>query len=326
MKAIVCTAYGPPDVLQLVTLDNPVAGDDDVIVKVHAATVTMGDCELRNLTLPTWTRIPMRIFMGYRKPRKFTPGMEFSGVVETVGKHVSAFKKGDAVFGSSGIKMGANAEYVKVKTKALAPKPAAVSFSEAATIIVGGINALHFLRKANLHEGQKVLVIGAGGSIGSYAVMFAKFFGAHVTGVDHPNKLDKIKSMGADNVVDYTREDFAKQEMKYDVIFDVVYSSSFSKCMHALKDDGCYLMANTNPTRMIKGAWLSRRTKKRVVFALAEENLADMNYIASLIATGKIKPFIDKHFPLAETPAAHRYVEEGRKTGNVIIDVVTNNA
>jgi NADPH:quinone reductase-like Zn-dependent oxidoreductase len=322
MKAIFCTAYGPPEVLQLTEVPKPIPGDNDVLVKIHAATVTMGDCELRNLTLPMWTRIPIRMIMGYRKPRKFIPGMEFSGVVESVGKNVIGFKTGDAVMGSSGMQMGACAEYKRVKPRSLAIKPETVSFEDAATIIVGGLNALHFLRRASLVAGQQVLVIGAGGSIGSYAVLLAKHFGAEVTAIDSTPKLDAIKKSGADHVIDYTREDFTKSGKKYDVIFDVVYGSSFSACINALKDDGCYLMANTNPTRMLRGLWTSWTTRKRIIFALAGESVVDMQYIAELIASGKIKPIIDKRFPLAQTAAAHRYVEEGHKTGNVIINVL----
>ena len=321
MKAILCTAYGSPDVLQLTEVTKPIPGDDDVLVKVHAATVTMGDCELRNLTLPMWTRIPARLIMGYSKPRKFIPGMEFSGTVESVGKNVTTFKMGDAVMGSSGMQMGSCAAYKKVKASSLAIKPEAVSFEDAATIIVGGLNALHFLRKANIAAGQKVLVIGAGGSIGSYAVLLAKLFGAEVTAVDSTPKLDAIKKSGADHVIDYTKEDFTKNGKKYDVIFDVVYGSSFNACINALTDEGCYLMANTNPTRMLRAVWKSWITKKKIIFALAGESVADMKYIADLIAAGKIKPLIDKRYPLAQTAAAHRYVEEGHKTGNVVIHV-----
>ncbi len=322
MKAIVCTAYGSPDVLQLTEVEKPIPGDNDVLVKVHAATVTMGDCELRNLTLPAWTRIPVRLIMGYNTPQNFIPGMEFSGVVESVGKNVVNVKKDDAVFGMSGMEMGSNAEYKKVKSSFVAIKPSAVSFEDAATIIVGGLNAIHFLRKANITAGKKVLVIGAGGSIGSYGVLLAKFFGAEVTAVDTTHKLDIIKKLGADHVIDYTKEDFAKNGKKYDVIFDVVYGSSFSACTNALQEDGCYLMANTNPTRMLLGLWKSWTTQKKFIFALAGPSIPDMNYIADLIASGKIKPLIDKRYSLEQTAAAHRYVEGGFKTGNVIITIV----
>lgn len=322
MKAIVCSAYGPPEVLQLTEVSKPIPGDKDVLVKVYAATVTMGDCELRNLTLPLWTRIPIRLIMGYRKPRRFIPGMEFSGVVEAIGKKVTSFKIGDAVFGSSGMQMGANAEYKKVKASgSLAIKPSSVSFEEAATVIVGGLNALHFLRKAMIHKGQKVLVIGAGGSIGTYGVLFAKYFGAEVTAVDNTHKLETIRKIGADYVIDYTKESFATQGKKYDVIFDVVYGTSFTQCIEVLQDDGCYLMANTDPVRMLCGLWTSWTTKKRVVFSLANESVEDMKYIADLIASEKMKPVIDKYYPLEQTPEAHRYVENGFKTGNVIIRI-----
>src|SRR5688572_20652335 len=258
MQAIVYEAYGGPDVLKQKIVDRPSLGDNDALVKIHAATVTMGDCELRNLTLPLWTRIPVRLIMGYRKPRKITPGMEFAGVIESVGKDVVRFKKGDAVFGSSGMGMGGNAEDKKIKANgSLTIKPPAVSFEDAATIVVGGLNALHFLRKANIRPGQQVLVIGAGGSIGSYGVLLAKFFGAEVTAIDSTHKLDTIKKIGADHVIDYTKEDFTRKGKKYDVIFDVVYGSSFSGCLSVLKDDGYYLMANTNPTRMLRGVWES---------------------------------------------------------------------
>jgi NADPH:quinone reductase-like Zn-dependent oxidoreductase len=322
MKAIVCTAYGPPDVLQLTEVEKPIPGDNDVLIRIHAATVTMGDCELRNLTLPMWTQIPVRIIMGYNKPRNFTPGMEFSGVVESIGKNVIDFRVGDAVFGMSGMEMGSNAEYKKSKASFITIKPSAVSFEDAATIAVGGLNALHFLRKANIISGTKVLVIGAGGSIGSYAVQLAKFFGAEVTAVDSTHKLDMLNKSGADFIIDYTEEDFAMSDKKYNVVFDVVYSSSYSKCMDVLEEDGCYLMANTSPGRMLKGLWTSWTTNKKIIFALAGVSIPDMNYLAELIGSGKIKPLIDKRYPLEQTAAAHAYVEAGNKTGNVIIKIV----
>lgn len=322
MKAVICSSYGPPEVLQLREIEKPVPGDNEILIKIYAATVTMGDCELRNLTLPLWTRIPMRLFMGYKKPKRFIPGMELAGVVESVGKNVTTFKKGDPVFASGGIRMGGCAEYKCLpSSSSIAIKPDNVSFGEAATIIVGGLNALHFLRKANIKPGQKVLVIGAGGSIGTYGVLLAKFYGAEVTGVDHSIKLNMIKAIGADHVIDYTKEDFAQNGVKYDVIFDTVYQSSFSKCIRTLKDDGCYLMANTGPRRMLLGLWISWITRKKVIFALASESVEDMSYLAELIASGKIKPVIDKSYFLEEIVEAHRYVEEGRKKGCLVINV-----
>lgn len=320
MKAIKCTGYGPPDMLKLTDVEKPVPGDNDVLIRIYTSTVTKGDCELRSLTLPLWTRIPMRIFMGYTRPRNFITGMEFAGEIESVGKHVTAYKKGDQVFASSGMSMGANAEYKCCPAKSpLAIKPSEVSFEDAATIPVGGINALHFLRKTKIQPGQKVLVIGAGGCIGTYGVQLAKFYGAEVTAVDRASKLDMLRSIGADKVIDYEREDFSANSMKYDVIFDLVYESSFSKCLRALKDNGVYLMANTGPLRMFRGLWVSCWTRKKIFFALAEETIADLSHLAELIATGKLKPVIDKIYPLEQTAAAHAYVDEGNKKGCIVI-------
>jgi 2-desacetyl-2-hydroxyethyl bacteriochlorophyllide A dehydrogenase len=322
MKAILCTAYGGPDVLRLVDVEKPTPKPTEVLVKVVASTVTFGDCEIRNLTLPAWTRFPVRMIMGYRKPKRLIPGMEFSGVVESVGNKVTNFKPGDAVFGSTGMAMGGNAEYVCRSAKAeLAIKPESVSFEDAATITVGGINAYHFLRMANLQQGQKVLVIGAGGSIGTWAVLMAKYYGAEVTAVDHTGKIEMLRSIGAHQVIDYTKEDFSSRREKYDVIFDAVYKSSFSKCVGSLSKTGCYLMANTGPLRMFRGVWTEWTSKKKIKFALAAEKEKDLTFLANLIATGKIKPVIDRTYSLEETIEAHRYVEKGLKKGNVIISV-----
>ena len=256
MKAILCTAYGPPDVLKLVEIDQPRPRENEVLIKIHTSTVTLGDCEMRTLTLPLWTQIPLRLFMGYNKPRHYIPGMELAGVVEAIGKKVTSLKEGDPVFCSSGIRMGANAEYIcRSASTPIAIKPAGLTFEDAATIMVGGINALHFLRKAHIQPGQKVLIIGAGGSIGTYGVQLAKMYGAQVTAVDHPSKLDMLRNIGADHVIDYTTEDFAQNGVKYDVIFDVIYTSSFDKCIASLTDTGCYLMANSNPSRMLKACF-----------------------------------------------------------------------
>ena len=322
MKAVICTAYGPPEVLHLKEVEKPVPGDNDVLIKIYAATVTMGDCELRGLTLPLWTRIPMRLYMGYRKPQKFIPGMELSGVIESVGKNVVSFKPGDPVFGSGGMGMGANAEYKCQRyTSGLAIKPAGVSFEQAATIPVGGLNALHFLRKAKIRAGQKVLVNGAGGSIGTYGVQLAKLYGAEVTAVDSTEKLDMLRSIGADHVIDYTQEDFARNGEKYDVIFDTVYKTRFSRCINSLKEDGYYLMANPGPRRMLRALWVSWTTRKNVIFEFAGESVEDLNHIAQLMASGKLKAVIDRHYPLDQVQEAHEYVGRGMKKGNVVIVV-----
>ena len=246
--------------------------------------------------------------------------MEFAGIVEAAGTKVSTLKPGDAIFGSTGMAMGGNAEYVCRSARSpLGIKPGNVSFEDAATIPVGGINALHFLKMANIGPGQKVLVIGAGGSIGTWSVLLAKFYGAEVTAVDHTGKLAMLGSAGADHVIDYTKEDFSTSGLKYDAIMDIVYKSSFTKCMRSLTDTGYYLMANTSPYRMLKGLWANITTSKKVKFALASETTADLNFLANLIATNKIKPVIDRTYPLEQTMEAHAYVEQGLKKGSVII-------
>lgn len=322
MKAIVCTRYGPPETLEVREIEKPDIGHDDVLVRICAATVTMGDCELRSLTLPPWTRFPMRVYMGYSKPRSFIPGMEFSGIVEVIGRNVKNFKAGDEVFGSSGMGMSANAEYIRRPARSsLAIKPPKVSFEEAATIPVGGNNALHFLRKGNVGVGKKLLVIGGGGAIGSYGVLLAKYYGAEVTAVDSTTKIDMLRNIGADHVIDYTQGPYLLDGLKYDVIFDTVYRSSYSQCINALTDDGVYLMANPGPRRMLRSLLTSRFSDKKVVFQFAGETVEDFNYLAGLIAEGKIKPVIDKTFPLEKTAEAHAYVDSGNKKGCVVIQV-----
>jgi NADPH:quinone reductase-like Zn-dependent oxidoreductase len=320
MKAIVCTRYGSPEVLKLQEVEKPVPRDNEVLIRICASSVTMGDCEIRTLSLPQWTRLPLRLIMGYSKPRRYIPGMELSGTVESVGKKVTSLKEGDAVFGSSGMSFGANAEYICRPARAMAIKPGNVSFADAATIPVGGINAFHFLKKAHIQPGQKVVVIGAGGSIGTYAVLLAKMLGAEVTAVDSTYKVDLLRTLGADHVIDYTAADFTQNGVKYDVILDTVYQSSFDKCVEALTPTGCYLMANTNPSRMLRALWTERATRKKMVFALAEETVEDFNHIAMLISSGKIKPVIDRTYPLEKIPEAHAYVEAGLKKGCLVIE------
>lgn len=244
-------------------------------------------------------------------------------MVESVGKNVVRFKKGDPVFGSGGMGMGANAEYkIKRHTSGLAIKPPGVSFEEAATIPVGGLNALHFLRKAKIRPGQKVLVNGAGGSIGTYGVQLAKLYGAEVTAVDSGDKLDMLRTIGADHAIDYTQEDFSRSGEKYDVIFDMVYRSRFARCINSLKENGCYLMANPGPRRMLLALWVSRTTSKKVIFEFAGERVEDLDHLAQLMASGKLRAVIDRRFPLERIQEAHAYVGARRKKGSVVVEVV----
>ena len=322
MKAIACSGYGPPEVLNVVELPRPDPRDNEVLIRIRASTVTMGDCELRGLTLPWWTRIPMRLYLGYAKPVRWIPGMEFSGIIEAIGRRVTKFKPGNAVIGSAGMSMGGNAEYKCLSEHAaIAIKPSGVSFEEAASIPVGGLNALHFLRKAKVRPGNKVLVIGAGGSIGCFGVQLAKFFGAEVTAIDRTDKIEMLRSIGADHVVDFTKKDFTSSQERYDVIFDLVYTSNFSACIKALNKKGCYLMANPSPSRMFRALWISSATEKTVVFELAGEKAEDLEFLADLVASKKIRSVVDRCFPLEQIVQAHRYVDTGSKKGSVVITI-----
>jgi NADPH:quinone reductase-like Zn-dependent oxidoreductase len=321
MKAVVLTRYGSPEMLQLQQVEKPTPGDHDVLIRIIASTVTLGDCEIRTLTLPWWTRFPVRLVTGFPQPKKFIPGMEMSGVIEAVGKKVTEFKPGDAVFSSSGLAMGGNAEYICRPAKSpIALKPSGASFEEVATLPVGGINALHFLRKANIQPGQKVLIIGAGGSIGTYGVQIARLYGAEVTAVDCGAKLQMLQNIGAQQVIDYQKEDFASRSIKYDVIFDMIYDTSFSKCIGCLTETGIYLMANPSPAKMIRSVWVSLTTRKKAIFQFAAENTEDLTHLANHVATRRIRPVIDKRFSLDSLPQAHEYVEKNLKQGCVIIN------
>ena len=330
MKAIVWTKYGPPEVLQLREVAKPAPKETEVLIRIHATTVTAGDCEMRSLKFPVWLSLPMRIYAGIKNPQRVTIlGQELAGEIESVGKDVKLFKKGDKVFATTGFGFGAYAEYKclpeEPKMGALASKPVNMTYEEAAAVPTGGLEALHFLRKGNIQSGQKVLIIGAGGSIGTFAVQLARYFGAEVTGVDSTGKLDMLRSIGADQVIDYTQEDFTKSGETYDVIFDVVGKSSFSRSLRSLKQNGRYLLANPGLTQMVRGPWTSMISSKKVLFGAASQKTEDLIFLKELIEAGKIKPVIDRRYPLELTAEAHSYVETGEKTGNVVITVEQNN-
>lgn len=327
MKAIICTKYGPPDVLQLKEIPKPVPRDNELLIKIHAATATGGDCEIRRFKIHILFWLPLRIIMGIRKPKKNTIlGQELAGEIEAVGKNVKRFKPGDPVFGTPGMGFGAYAKYICLpETRMLAIKPTNMSYEEAATVPMGGYNALHFIRKANIQPGQKVLIYGASGSIGTMAVQLARYYGAEVTGVCSSANLDMVKSLGAVKVIDYTKEDFTKNGEIYDVILDVPGKSSFSGSLRSLKKDGLYLLANTRLLDMIRALWTSMTSDKKVIFEFASEKTEDLIYLKKLIEAGEIKPVIDRHYPLEQTAEAHRYVENGHKMGNVVITVEHHN-
>ncbi|MBC8061688.1 MAG: NAD(P)-dependent alcohol dehydrogenase [Clostridiaceae bacterium] len=323
MKAIVWTKYGSPEVLELKEVEKPIPKNNEVLIRIHATTVTAGDCEMRGLKISMMLRLIIRIYFGLIKPRKTILGQELAGEIESVGKEVKLFRKGDQVFATSGINFGAYAEYIcmpeKPKQGVLATKPANMTYEEAASVPVGGLEALHYLRKGNIQRGQKVLINGAGGSIGTSAIQLAKHFGAEVTGVDNTEKLDVMRSIGADKVIDFTREDFTKSGETYDVIFDVIGKSVFSHSVKSLKHNGRYLIGNPGLIQMVKGLWTTMTSNKKVMFGSAIQKTEDLIFLKELIEAGKIKQVIDRRYPIEQIVEAHRYVDNGHKKGNLVI-------
>src|SRR3990172_2831 len=286
MKAIVWTRYGPPDVLQLRDVEQPTPKANEVLIRVLATTVTAGDCEMRSLRIPVSLRLLLRMYNGLRKPKRVTIlGQEVAGEIESVGRDVRHRKNGDHVFAATGIHFGAYAEYICLPEDGMETKPANITYEEAAAIPVGGLNALHFLRKASIRSGHKVLINGAGGSIGTMAVQLAKSFGAEVTAVDSTRKLDMLRSIGADHVIDYTQEDFTKIGDTYDVIFDVVGKGPFSGCLRSLKERGIYLVGNPTLSRRVRGRWASttcsngyRRSMTVLIFPASMSSLRNIRF------------------------------------------------
>ncbi|MEQ5979421.1 NAD(P)-dependent alcohol dehydrogenase [Bacillus cereus] len=299
MKAIICTKYGPPNVLQLQNVEKPKPKKNEVLVKIHATSVSTGDCRIRGFNSPLLFWIPMRIILGFRKPRKPILGVELSGEIEDIGTDVTQFKKGDTVFALTELNLGGYAEYTCVHESGLiALKPTNVTYEEAAVIPFGGTSALHFLRKGQIKKGQRVLIYGASGSVGTAAVQLAKYFGATVTAICSSSNFDLVTALGADNVIDYMKEDFTKRGEHYDIIFDAVGKYKKSLCTDALMPNGKYVSVNG---------------------MMAKVSKEDMNLLKQLAETEKLKPVIDRTYRLEEIAEAHIYVEKGHKKGNVSI-------
>jgi len=320
VKAIVCTTYGPPEVLQLQEVEKPTPKDNEVLIKVHAAIVGPADCAFRK-------GVPfiVKILYGFKKPKYSIMGVELAGEIEAVGKDVKSLKIGDQVFGMSVDTFGAYAEYKCLpEDKPLVTKPANLTYEEAAGVCDGATTALTFLRdKAQLQRGQKVLINGASGSVGTFAVQLAKYFGAEVTGVCSTTNLELVKSLGADKAIDYTKDDFTKTGQTYDVIFDAVGKSSFSRCKGSLTQKGVYLSTVPTLSIVIEMLWTWKSKGKKAIFAAAglEQNKENLNFLKGLAEEGQIKSIIDRRYPLEQIVEAHRYAEKGHKKGNVVITV-----
>ena len=324
MKAIVCTKYGPPEVLQLKEVEKPTPRDNEVLIRVYATTVTPSDGLMRR-----GTPFIGRIILGLRKPRKKyrIPGIELAGEIESVGKDVKRFRKGEQVYGFRGFGTGACAEYKCMpENGSLAIKPTNLTYEEAAAVVDGATTALFFLRdKGNIQSGQKVLIIGASGSIGTFAVQLARYFGADVTGVCSTANVELVKSLGADRVIDYTKEDFTTRGETYNIIFDTVGKSSFSRCKGSLKQNGRYLVTTGGMILYyVLTLWTSMVGSKKFIWAMSIEKTEALMFLKGLIEAGKIKAVIDRRYPLEQTAEAHRYVERGHKKGNVVITVEHN--
>jgi len=326
MKAMIYTEYGSPDILHLKTIEKPMPQDNEVLIKVKATTVTSGDCRLRSTTVPSGLWLPTRIAFGLRKPRNTILGSELAGEIESVGKDVKRFKKGDQVFASTGFRSGTYTEYIRLPEEGvLAKKPANMTYEQAAAVPFGGLTALKFLREGNIQRGQKVLINGASGAVGTYAVQLAKYFGANVTGVCSTTNLELVKSLGADKVIDYTKKDFAKNGEAYDVLLDTVANGSFSRCIGSLKQQGRLLLVVVGLPQMVQGLWTGVTSSKQVISEPGSVKAEDLIFLKELIEAGKIKAVIDRCYPLEQIPEAHRYVDKGHKKGNVVIALEQNN-
>jgi len=320
MKAVVYEKYGPPEVLQLKEVEKPTPKDNEVLIKTHATTVTSADWRVRSLTVPAGFGLMMRLVFGVSRPKQPILGSELAGVVELVGKDVRKFKDGDPVFAFSDVAMGCYAEYKCMpEDGAVVPKPSSLTFEEAAALSFGGTTALDFLRRGKLQSGESVLVNGASGAVGTAAVQLARYFGAIVTGVCSTANMELVKSLGASHVIDYTHEDFTQNGETYDVIVDTVGNAPFSRSKDSLKDGGRLLMVLAGLSEMLQAPWVSMTSSKKVIAGPTTVLVEDLRFLAGLAEAGEFKPVIDRRYPFEQIAEAHRYVDTGRKKGNVVL-------
>lgn len=333
MKAVIYTQYGAPDVLHLADVPTPSPKDNEILIRVRATPVNFGDViarkfssiSPRQFSMPSIFWVFAKIAMGLRKPNKQILGSEFAGDVAAVGKAVTRFKVGDPVFGYRAMNFGANAEYLCIPEDSIvALKPANVSYEEAAAVPYGALTALSLLRKVDIQPGQHVLINGASGAIGAYALQLAKHFGARVTGVCGTPRMEMVEALGADRVIDYTREDFTQSGETYDLIVDIPGKGSFGRAKRVLKPNGRYLYASFKMKQVAQMLWTSLRGGKRVICALSDEKPSDLTLIKDLVEAGAIKAMIDRSFPLEQTAEAHRYLEGGERRGQIVITVADN--
>jgi NADPH:quinone reductase-like Zn-dependent oxidoreductase len=328
MKAIVATKYGSPQVLQLQEVEKPAPKDNELLVKIYASTVNVGDYRMRSFNIPPLLWLPSRIALGFTKPRNPIFGMELAGEVEAVGKAVTRFKRGDQILASTlEASFGAHTEYKCLsEAGAVVTKPANLTYAQAATLPIGANTALFYLRKGNVRPGQKILINGASGAVGTAAVQLARYFGAEVTGVCSPKNVEMVKSLGAAQVIDYTQEDFTKNGQTYDLIFDTVGKVSFSSCKGSLTQTGVFLTTLLSLPIVVQRLWTSITGKKKIWFGdigsrSASERAKDLLFIKELVEAGQFQAVIDRCYPLAQIAAAHQYVETGHKRGSVVITV-----
>jgi NADPH:quinone reductase-like Zn-dependent oxidoreductase len=323
VRAITYSRYGPPEVLELSEVERPVPARNEILVRVHAVEVTKADCEMRSFRFAVrWFALPLRLAFGISRPRRRILGSYFSGEIAELGANVSGFRVGDAVYGATRLRLGAYAEYLAVPASyTVVPRPATMSHAEAAAVPLGGLNALHFMRRARLAPGDRILINGAGGSIGAHALQIAKGMGAIVTCVDKAEKAEMLRQLGCGDFIDYRRETFAARGRRWDVIFDMVPGSDYSACLRALAPDGRYLSGNPRLVVMLRAILTTLFTRRSASFAFAGESPGELRDLSAMIEAGEIMPIVDRVLPMEQIRQAHRLVETEQRQGAIVLAV-----